>query len=178
MTHVRSVPRASFLPGLPALLLVVAACADVHVPAAEEQPAGAGEQEADVASESAADESVFHEGGAIPWSEPDNGIRFVALYGEASAEGEPFAFRLLVQPGFEMGPHTHPITEHMTVLSGEFWVGIGEAMDRESATGYGPGSYVAIGAGVPAYMWAGEETVVQVHGVGPLTTEFVTPPAG
>ena len=66
----------------------------------------------------------------------------------------------------------------MTVLSGNFFVGIGETWDREAATAYGPGSYLAIAAGVPAYMWVEEETVVQVHGVGPLATEFITPPEG
>ncbi len=122
------------------------------------------------------DGNVFHRGDALPWGEPDNGMRVLSLYGDPYHEGEPFAFRIEVQAGFEMGPHTHPITEHMTVLSGRFFVGIGETMDREAATGYGPGSYIAIGAGVPAFMWAEEETVVQVHGVGPLITEFIQPP--
>ncbi len=120
-------------------------------------------------------DTVSHRGDAIPWGEPDNGARFVALYGDMTTEGEPFVFRLEVQPGFEIRPHTHPNTEHMTVLSGRFFIGLGETMDKEDATAYGPGSYIAIAAGVPAYMWAEEETVIQVHGVGPLTTEFITP---
>ncbi len=128
------------------------------------------------APDPALEESVFHLGGALPWGEPSGGTRVLPLYGSATAQGRAFAFRLEVQPGFEMGPHTHPITEHLTVLSGEFWVGIGETMDRDAATAYGPGSYLAIAAGVPAYMWADEETVVQVHGVGPLTTDFIAPP--
>ena len=123
-----------------------------------------------------AEGNVFHLGDALPWGEPANGMRVLTLYGDPYHEGEPFAFRLEVQPGFEMGPHTHPITEHLTVLSGRFFVGIGETMDREAATGYGPGSYIAIAAGVPAFMWAEEETVVQVHGVGPLVTEYIELP--
>ena len=95
-----------------------------------------------------------------------------------SADGEVFAFRLEVQPGFELGPHTHPVTEHMTVLSGRFFVGMGETMDKETGTAYGPGSYIAIAANVPAYMWVEEETIVQVHGVGPFSTQPVTPPQG
>lgn len=105
-------------------------------------------------------------------------MRFVALYGDMSTDGEAFVFRLEVQPGFELRPHTHPILEHMTVLSGRFYVGLGDTMDKEDAVAYEPGSYIAIAAGVPAYMWAEEETVVQVHGVGPLTTEFITPGEG
>ena len=123
-----------------------------------------------------ADGNVFHDGESLPWGEPGNGTRFLPLYGNYSVGGEVFAFRLEVQPGFEIRPHTHPVTEHMTVLSGTFYVGMGETMDRGAATAYGPGSYIAIAAGVPAYMWADEVTVIQVHGVGPFSTDFVESP--
>lgn len=174
----RPEPRCSrgLVHGLLALA-VVAACADAP-PARESAIEDMAEQAAEVVAEQAAEESVFHDGAALPWGEPDGGVRYLALYGDSSADGEPFAFRLHVQPGFELGPHTHPVTEHMTVLSGSFLVGIGETLDREAAAAYGPGSYMVIAAGVPAYMWVEEETVVQVHGVGPLTTEFVAPPEG
>ena len=72
---------------------------------------------------------------------------------------------------------SHPVTEHMTVLSGRFFVGMGETMDKDAATAYGPGSYIAVAAGLPAYMWAEEVTVIQVHGVGPFSTQFVEPPS-
>ena len=123
-----------------------------------------------------ADGNVFHDGESLPWGEPSNGTRFLPLYGNYGIGGEVFAFRLEVQPGFEIRPHTHPVTEHMTVLSGTFYVGMGETMDKEAATAYGPGSYIAVAAGVPAYMWADEVTVIQVHGVGPFSTDFVEPP--
>lgn len=122
--------------------------------------------------------NVSHHGDAIPWEDSGPGVRFVALYGDMSTQGEPFVFRLEVQAGFELRPHTHPITEHLTVLSGRFYIGLGETMDRENAVAYEPGSYVAIAADVPAYMWAEEETVIQVHGVGPLATEFIEPSGG
>ena len=120
--------------------------------------------------------SVFHDGESLPWGELNNGVRMLPLYGNPSVAGEIFAFRLEVHPGFEMGPHTHPVTEHLTVLSGRFYVGLGETMDKAAARAYGPGSYIAIAADEPAYMWAEEVTVVQVQGVGPFSTQFVEPP--
>lgn len=120
--------------------------------------------------------SVFHDGASLPWGELNNGVRMLPLYGDPSADGELFAFRLEVHPGFNMGPHTHPVTEHLTVLSGRFFVGLGNTMDKEAARAYGPGSYIAIAADEPAYMWVEEVTVVQIHGVGPFTTQFVEPP--
>lgn len=137
-------------------------------------------QQSDTASNPAdpdAHGNVFHDGASLRWGAPDGGMRFLPLYGsDYSVAGQPFAFRLHVQPGFEIAPHTHPVVEHITILSGTLHVGLGEAMDREAATAYGPGSYLAIGAHIVAYMWAEEETVVQVHGVGPFSTEFVAPP--
>jgi len=121
-------------------------------------------------------DNVFHPADAIPWGPAANGVRTAPLYGDPSAVGDPFTFRLEASDGFEMAPHTHPVAEHMTVLSGRFFVGVGKTFDRTRATGYGPGSYVMIAAGVPAYMWTEGPTVVQVHGIGPLVTEFVDPP--
>lgn len=117
--------------------------------------------------------NVLLDAAAIPYKEIAPGVRQAILYGSPAAEGQPFTFRLHIAESFEMGPHTHPVPEHMTVLSGRFFVGIGEVVDRSKAVEYGPGSYVVVDAGVPAYMWAEGETVVQVHGVGPLRTEMI-----
>jgi mannose-6-phosphate isomerase-like protein (cupin superfamily) len=117
--------------------------------------------------------NVLLSGASIPYEEIAPGIERALLHGNPDVEGELFTFRLRVAGTFEMEPHTHPVPEHMTVLSGRFFVGIGEVMDRTSAVEYGPGSYVVIDAEVPAYMWTEGTTVVQIHGVGPLRTVFV-----
>ncbi len=107
----------------------------------------------------------------VPWEAVgDSGLEIARLVGDSGAEGSPFVFRLRLPDGFEMAPHTHPVAEHMTVLSGRFFVGVGEAFDHESAIEYRAGSYVMVDAGVPAYMFTVGETVVQVHGIGPLRT--------
>lgn len=117
--------------------------------------------------------NVLLDAAAIPYAEIAPGVSQAILYGSPAAEGQPFTFRLHITESFKMGPHTHPVPEHMTVLSGRFFVGIGEVVDRSKAVEYGPGSYIVVDAGVPAYMWAEAETVVQVHGVGPLRTVMV-----
>lgn len=116
----------------------------------------------------------------LPWRELGGGARMAPLFGDPSVEGEPFSFRLRVPDGFESQPHTHPIAEHMTVLSGRFYVGIGRTFDRAAAVEYGPGSYVVVAADVAAFMFAVGETEVQVHGLGPLVTIPVegNPPDG
>ncbi len=119
--------------------------------------------------------NVFLPGDELGWSESGSESRFAPLYGSFDAAGEVFAFRLELRDGFEIGPHTHPGTEHLTVLRGRLRVGLGDVVDRAAARSFGPGSYLAVAGGVVAYMWAEGETVVQVHGVGPFSTEFVDP---
>ena len=115
--------------------------------------------------------SVMLHGSALPWSEAGHDeAQMALLYGDPGKAGQAFTFRLRVPDGFELGPHTHPVAEHMTVISGKFLVGIGRSLDRKAAEAYGPGSYLVIDANVPAYMWAEGETVIQIHGIGPLTT--------
>ena len=64
-------------------------------------------------------------------------------------------------------PHTHPKTEHMTVISGTFNLGIGQKFDTTKGTAMPAGSFVVIQPGVPHYGWGAEETVLQIHGMGP-----------
>jgi mannose-6-phosphate isomerase-like protein (cupin superfamily) len=95
---------------------------------------------------------------------------FALLLGSPGREG-PFAFRLRMPADWTMPPHTHGTAEHITVLSGTLTMRF--APDGERLT-LGPGSFVSIPAGVPMWAWTGAEPVtVQIHGVGPLTTEPV-----
>lgn len=88
---------------------------------------------------------------------------------------EPFTFHLKLPAGFVIPPHHHPWTEHSTVISGTLNLGFGEKADRSNTKPLPAGSVIIIQPGVNHYSWASEETVVQVHGTGPLIIEFVNP---
>lgn len=92
-----------------------------------------------------------------------------------SLPGAPFAFRLRFPDGYEIKPHMHPAIEHVTVLSGTFHFGAGEAFDRAQAIAYPPGSYLAMPIGHAMYAWAEGETIIQVHGVGPWGVTYLNP---
>jgi hypothetical protein len=49
----------------------------------------------------------------------------------------PFMFRLKVPAGGKIGVHTHPVVEHLTVISGTFNLGIGDTFDPAKATPLG-----------------------------------------
>jgi quercetin dioxygenase-like cupin family protein len=72
-------------------------------------------------------------------------------------------------------PHWHPTDEGVTILSGTLRAGMGEKMDEGSMKDLATGSYVLMPRNSPHYVKAKGETVVQIHGAGPLEFMYVNP---
>ena len=102
------------------------------------------------------------------------GTKAAIIEGDLHKPG-PFTFHLKLPAGFVIPPHHHPWTEHSTVISGTLNMGFGEKVDRSNTKPLPAGSVIIIQPDVNHYSWASEETVVQVHGIGPLIIEFVNP---
>lgn len=103
-----------------------------------------------------------------------SGAEMVVLEGDPSKRG-PFTMRLKLPSGFEIAPHHHPAIEHVTVLSGTFHMAEGERFDREKGKELPAGSFAVMPIGMRHYAWASEETVVQLHGMGPWDIIYVNP---
>ncbi len=89
---------------------------------------------------------------------------------------EPFTVRLKLPANSTIGVHTHPTTERVTVISGNFYLGIGDKADPASAVTYQAGDALVIPAGMS--MFAGtrtEEAVLQLHGNGPWGISYHDP---
>ena len=102
------------------------------------------------------------------------GAKVAIIEGDLQNPG-PFTFHLKLPAGFVIPPHHHPWTEHSTVISGTLNMGFGETVDRTNPKPLPAGSVIIIQPGVNHYSWASEETIVQVHGIGPLIINFVNP---
>ncbi|HEX3035161.1 MAG TPA: cupin domain-containing protein [Thermodesulfobacteriota bacterium] len=63
----------------------------------------------------------------------------------------------------------------MTVLSGTFYMGAGDKPDSEKAVALTPGGFAAFQPGHSMFAWTEQETVIQVHGVGPWGINYVNP---
>src|ERR1700736_994768 len=64
-----------------------------------------------------------------------SGCQMLKLYGDVSAPGE-FAVRFKYQAKYRIGPHTHGVDEHATVISGgPFHVAVGDTFDEHSPSG-------------------------------------------
>lgn len=115
---------------------------------------------------------------AIEWRDGPGslppGASFAILTGDPS-KAEPVTLRLRFPAGYVVPPHTHPATEHITVLEGRFNVAPGESLDKSQGMSFSPGGFVVMPIGVPHYAWVDEDTVVQLHSNGPWGIEYVNP---
>lgn len=90
------------------------------------------------------------------------------LYGDPDRVGEPFVMRIRELPGGVIPPHKHPVDEHITVVQGTLYFGIGEKFDYAAMTELKAGSYAFIPKGSTMFGYTPEAAIVQVHGIGPF----------
>ena len=102
------------------------------------------------------------------------GALIAVLEGDPSKEG-PFVFRVKVPDGYRIPPHTHPKTERVTVISGIFIIGMGAKFDEKAGRAMPAGTYGHWPAGMMHFVRVEGETVVQFHGMGPWSIEYVNP---
>lgn len=100
--------------------------------------------------------------------------KIAVLEGDPAKEG-PFVFRVKVPDGYRIPPHTHPKTERVTVISGTFNIGMGEKFDEKATKEMPAGTFGHWPAGMKHFVWIKGETVVQFHGIGPWSIEYVNP---
>jgi hypothetical protein len=106
-----------------------------------------------------------------PASLPD-GVQYTVIQGDWAKEG-PFTARLKLPADYEIPPHWHPAIEHVTVIKGSFNMGTGENFDREKAHKLPVGGFAMMHIGTKHYAFTTEETIVQLHGIGPWGITYV-----
>jgi quercetin dioxygenase-like cupin family protein len=115
---------------------------------------------------------------AVTWGEaPPSlpaGAQAAALLGSPGQEG-PFVLRLKFPAGFIIPPHHHSKDEFVTVISGRVAITSGERVDLPALEPVPAGSFIHLPAGMPHYLWAAEETIVQINGVGPFNVVYLDP---
>ena len=101
--------------------------------------------------------------------------RLAVLYGNPAEPG-PYVIRVKLPAGTQLMPHKHPEDRIYTVLSGVFYIGLGEQFDEERLMAFAPGAVIALPGGQPHFHWARSgEYVTQVTAIGPLGLEYVDP---
>jgi quercetin dioxygenase-like cupin family protein len=109
--------------------------------------------------------------GPAPPSIP-KGAQAAAIYGDPSKD-ELFALRLKLPKGYHIPPHTHPKPEVVTILSGTLRLGQGATADQSKAKPLPAGSFFAMTPGMQHYVYADEDTVLQLNSTGPWGLTYV-----
>jgi quercetin dioxygenase-like cupin family protein len=102
------------------------------------------------------------------------GAKAAVLYGDPAKEGQ-FALRIKLPKGYHVPPHTHPVDENVTVISGSFQLGMGKTADQSKAKALPAGSFFSLPPGMAHYAYIDEETVIQINTVGPWSLKYVNP---
>jgi quercetin dioxygenase-like cupin family protein len=99
-------------------------------------------------------------------------VRLAIVVGDPSTP-HPYVIRVKVPAGVKLMPHRHPEDRVYTVLSGVFYIGLGEKFDAGKLSAYPPGSVVVLPGNTFHYHWAKSgEYVTQVTAIGPLGLEY------
>ena len=125
-----------------------------------------------------ATEAALHYPDGLSWKDgPPSlppGAKIAILEGDPAKAG-PFVFRVKLPDGYKVPPHTHPKPERVTVLSGSFHLGMGDKFDPKKAQALPAGTYGTWPAGMQHFVWVEGETVVQFHGDGPWSINYLNP---
>jgi quercetin dioxygenase-like cupin family protein len=100
-------------------------------------------------------------------------VRLAVVVGHPSDSG-PYTIRVRVPRGVKLQPHLHPEDRVYTVISGVFYIGLGDRFDPDKLQAYPPGSVVVLPGGTSHFHWAKSgEYITQVSAIGPLGLAYV-----
>jgi quercetin dioxygenase-like cupin family protein len=103
--------------------------------------------------------------------------RLAVLIGEPSKPG-PYLIRVRLPGGTKIMPHKHSEDRIYTVVSGVFYIGLGDQFDESKLSAHAPGSVLVLPGGQSHFHWAKSgEYITQVSAIGPLGLEYVDPAA-
>lgn len=101
--------------------------------------------------------------------------RLAVVVGHPSEPG-PYVVRVKVPSGVKLMLHRHQEDPVYTVMSGIFYIGLGDQFDENELEAYPPGSVIVLPGDTSHFHWAKSgEYVTQVTAIGPISLEYVNP---
>jgi len=102
-------------------------------------------------------------------------VRLAVLVGKPS-EGGLYTIRVKVPRGVKLMPHMHPEDRQYTVISGIFYIGLGDQFDVDKLQAYPSGAVIVLPGNTSHFHWARSgEYITQVTAIGPLGLDYVNP---
>ena len=103
------------------------------------------------------------------------GAQLAVLEGNPGATSGDYTVRLKMPDGYRIAPHWHPQRENVTIITGNFKVGMGDHFDESKMGVFPAGSFAYLDPDMHHYVMGSGEVVVQVHGASPLQFHYVNP---
>ncbi|MGI5248486.1 cupin domain-containing protein [Actinacidiphila glaucinigra] len=101
--------------------------------------------------------------------------RLAVVVGDPS-ERAPYVVRVKLPSGERLMPHRHTEDRVYLVVSGVFYIGLGDTFDEERLRAYPPGAVIVLPGGTSHFHWAKSgQYVTQVTAIGPISLEYVDP---
>ena len=100
------------------------------------------------------------------------GAQLAVLEGNPGAKG-PIVMRLKLPADYVIPPHWHSMHERITVISGTFNIGNGDAVDRKASQPLTAGGFLSLPAKMHHYAWVKVPTIVQINLEGPFDLFYV-----
>ena len=113
--------------------------------------------------------------GDLKWTPIMKGCELAPVSGDPNAEGTPFVLRIRCADGSKIPAHWHPTDENVTVLKGDFLVGMGDTFDKTKLATMKLGNFMLVPKEMRHFAFCRGETIVQVHGMGPFKVIWVNP---
>jgi hypothetical protein len=95
------------------------------------------------------------------------GAQLAVLSGDPGKAGM-FTVRIKFPAGYTVQPHHHPSDEMVTVIEGDFGLGMGDTFDREAMTLMNPGGYALAAKTMNHYVTSAGGGIVQITSMGPF----------
>jgi quercetin dioxygenase-like cupin family protein len=111
--------------------------------------------------------------GPAPPSLPP-GAQMAVLSGDPTKRGY-FVVLLRGPQGYKIPPHWHTTDEHVTILSGNFTMGMGDSIDSNSGTALTSGGYAMMPRRMHHWAVATSPAVVQIQAMGPFDIHYINP---
>jgi hypothetical protein len=97
------------------------------------------------------------------------------VWGDPEKPGEVFAIRIHNDAGYLVMPHVHPMDEHVVVVQGAWWFGMGSRFERSALKQVELGAFTIGPKNMPHFGWSKVESTIHVYGVGPFSTKLIDP---
>ena len=100
-------------------------------------------------------------------------VRLAIVVGRPS-EPTPYTIRVKAPHGAKLMPDKYAEDRVYTVISGVFYIGLGDQFDASKLNAYPPGAVIVLPGNTPHFHWAKSgEYITQITAIGPLGMEYL-----